>query len=637
AVCGAGSAATGAPPPGGDPGSRADLPRFSDAQAVLDGVASLIDKSLLRPVAPPAEEPRFGMLETIREFGLERLDASGEAEAAWARHAAWCLDIVEAAEARRLGRAAPIAAGPLGPERDNLRSALHWLRDRGQVTTGLRLAGTLWPFWLEHGELSEGRQHLVTLLAMPGETTDSIIRANAMSVAGALAQAQGDHDEAVALSQAALAAFRVMGESRGAAVALTTLGLDAMVNGDCDLAETFLGESLAHFRTMGDPRAGAWALRHLSSVAYRRGDMARAAALAEEGLSIARTTANGLDVARLSLNLSAAAVTGGDLDRAAALGAEALGLFHGAGDRWGVADAFERLGHVALERGDMAGAAAHLDASLALFRDIGDPEGTVVVLIRLGWLERARGAEPVAARRFAEGVAVARERRNPSCVTSGLLGLGALALDRGDHVAAATAWAESLHLARGVGDHLAITMALEWSSHITPPRYAATGAGLLGAVARSRETLGVPPQASLRVERDRLVVGLRSRLGDPGFDAAFAGGGGWSLDAAIAHADGVFAMLDADGQRGAILGSPSRPDAVSSSPGRLRLAELPALTHRERDVLRLVSQGRSNQEIADALFISTRTVANHVSNILAKLGVDNRTAAVALVLGGGRV
>lgn len=317
--------------------------------SVLDGIASLIDKSLLKPEGQSIAEPRFGMLETIREYGLEQLEDSGEAEAVRERHAAWCLGLAEALEAERIGRIPSVNVDHIGPERNNLRAALHWLRDCGKVDWGLRLASALWPLWSEHGDITEGRAEIAALLALPGATNHRAAWAKATGVVGMLAQAQGDHDEAVVLSEQALAMFRQLGDRRGAAFTLNTLGLVAMVEGDYELATTHLGESLELFQAVGDARAGFWSFRHLGSLAFYRGDMAQAAALAEEGLNLARTTGSTLDIAHLLHNLGVAVASQGDIARATTVWEQGLVFCRTVGDQRCVANILGSLGNAAYE------------------------------------------------------------------------------------------------------------------------------------------------------------------------------------------------------------------------------------------------------------------------------------------------
>jgi predicted ATPase/DNA-binding CsgD family transcriptional regulator len=588
--------------------------------SVLDGVISLIDKSLLDRAREPVNEPRFTMLETLREYALAQLEASDEMKLIRTRHATWCLALAESVEAERMGMTST-SIDRLGPDRDNLRAALQWLEDRCEVGIGLRLANALWPLWIDKGEVSEGRAILAALLSLPDSSTDRSVWAHALCVSGALAQAQGDLRPAVSVSQQALAVFDEIGDVRGAAAALNTLGLDAMIQTDYGAAIAFLERSRARFQDVNDPRAGGWALRHLSSVAFRLGNIARGAALAEEGLTIARTAGNRLDTARLLLNLCHAAVLHGDLEGARALGQECLDLFHVAGDRWGVADALQRLGHVAFEQGDIAPAEDLLEASHVLFQEIGDPEGLAIVLVLLGWLHRAKGSNRRAAEYIDEGLAIARQHENPSRMASSLLERGALALDRGDCAAAAAAWKESLSLASTIQDHLAIAAAMEWAAHLTASREYEAGARVLGTASTIRNAHGVPAAASQRIEREQLFADLRAALGCASFDRTFAFGGRLSLDAAIAGALGI---LD-----GAISNPPDVPLNPTSTPSQTWLA---GLSPREIEGLRLLAEGMSDRDIADSLSISCRTVGGHVAHLLAKLGVESRTAAVAHAL-----
>jgi ATP/maltotriose-dependent transcriptional regulator MalT len=565
--------------------SASPQPLAPSPPSVLDGLTALVDASLLRPSTEPVDdEPRFGLLETVREFGIERLEESGEAEAVRAAHAAYFLALAEQAEAERTGAVRRGRAARLGEERGNMLAALRWLRERGDVERGLRLAAGLWPLWLEHGDLAEGRAQLADLLTPPGAKAHRSAWARAAGVAAALAQAQGDHDEAAAWGERALAACTELADDRGQAVARTTLGLDALVRGDFAGAEAHLEASRTLFRAVDDVRAGTWSLRHLGSLAHRRGDPVRAAALAEDGLGLVRSTGSAVDAARLLHTLGVAKATQGCWTEAADRWREALALYRQAGDRWGIADALGSLGEDAHERGDLDEAGALLEESLALFREVGDPEGVAFGLGRLAWLARSRGDLASAARLLEEGLGLARERQERPCAEGLLLGLVTVRLEQGDPPAAAALLGE----AAGEPADTSFEIEIPSAAGEAADRPSAA-ARLLEAVRALRVGNGVPPTRIERQATERVATLLSPQRDDPSFG----------------------------GQDPAPPRQPVGADRI---------------TAREADVLRLLAEGYSDKEIAVALAVSYRTVTSHVGSILAKLEVESRTRAATLAV-----
>jgi len=239
---------------------------------VLEGLASLVDKSLLR--SEQGTEPRFTMLETIREYGLEQLASVGEAEALRRRHAAHYLAVAKRAEPALTGAEQGTWLARLEGEHDNLRAALQWSRDSGESALGLRLAGALWRFWYVRGHLSEGRAWLDGLLALTTSDREpdvAAIRAKALTGAGVLANIQGDYDRATVLCEESLTLYRRLDDTRGPAVALNILGNLAMNQGAYARAVALSEESLALYRTLGDKRGMAVALNNLGVVLLHQG------------------------------------------------------------------------------------------------------------------------------------------------------------------------------------------------------------------------------------------------------------------------------------------------------------------------------------------------------------------------------
>ncbi len=196
---------------------------------VFEGVASLVDKSLLRQEVGPDEEPRFAMLETIREFGLERLAARGEEAAIQNAHAAYFLALVEQAESALLGPEQMAWLTWLDAAHDNLRAALDWCL-ASDAEAGLRLAGALSLFWQVRGYLLEGRRWLEALLAQAPQR--AALRAKALHAAGQLARHQADIASGISLCEESLAIYRELGDKRGGAYVLRTLGLLVSDGGD---------------------------------------------------------------------------------------------------------------------------------------------------------------------------------------------------------------------------------------------------------------------------------------------------------------------------------------------------------------------------------------------------------------------
>jgi len=202
---------------------------------VLDGLASLVDKSLLQQQDSMLGEAWFVLLETVREYGREFLEAKGEEEALRARHAAYYLTLVETTAPELGGAQEQVWLEWLEREHDNLRAALSWAQTQGEVEFGLRLAGALWRFWYVQGHLAEGSRWLMTLLALDGRIghpATPMVRALALNGAGTLALQQGDHDRAAAYQEEYLALQRASGDSRGRAAALHTLAMVVEDRGD---------------------------------------------------------------------------------------------------------------------------------------------------------------------------------------------------------------------------------------------------------------------------------------------------------------------------------------------------------------------------------------------------------------------
>ena len=316
---------------GGGTGGRWDEdnepPLLATAPSVLDGLASLVDSSLVDRQQQADGEPRFAMLETIREYGLERLAAAGEEEETRRRHAAWCLALGEElwpTLQRRLDAAR--ALNRLEAEHDNLRSALSWLDRTDDAEALLRLTGAIFGFWYLHGDLREGLSWLERGLA-GRDKVPSGVRARAVLGAGMLAHYAADDARAVPWLEEALALYRTIADPWGQAFTLTILGIVAEDAGDFVRAAELLAESLPHARAAEDPAETGLVLFHLGVVAWGRGDRRRADALLREALGVQRAAGDLAYGAAESLGfLGLIACEQGDLPRSVELQRESLSL-----------------------------------------------------------------------------------------------------------------------------------------------------------------------------------------------------------------------------------------------------------------------------------------------------------------------
>jgi predicted ATPase/class 3 adenylate cyclase/DNA-binding XRE family transcriptional regulator len=366
------------------PGGSDDLPYIGKWE-VLDLLAGLVNKSLvlLEEADPAWEQGRYRLLETVREYGLERLEAAGEVAMVRDRHFAWYLALVEEAEPRLRGPEQGIWLARLEREHDNLRAALRWTLERGEAERGLRLAGALWRFWYVRGHVREGRQWLDELLAMErsGQVRASpAARAKALNGAGVLATIQDDFEQATALYEQSLALQRDLGDRQGIAACLNNLGNVAIDQGDYERAAILLEDSLALRREMDDPWAIANCLNNLGRVADCQGNYTWAAQLYEESLTLLQAVGDTGGTARTLSNLASTMAKQGDYNRAVARYEQSLRLNESLDDTQGIARGLSNLAHAVRYLGDEARARALYARSLSLHLRIGDKMGMATCL-----------------------------------------------------------------------------------------------------------------------------------------------------------------------------------------------------------------------------------------------------------------
>jgi non-specific serine/threonine protein kinase len=338
----------------------------------LDGLASLIDKSLVQQEEHPDDAPQFVMLETLREYGLERLEASGEGPATRDAHAAYFAGFAETAERGFYGPAEETWFARLEAERPNLRVALSWTAERGDAATLLRLTRALWWFWLQRAHLTEGgawsdRAVAEARAGPPG------LYAQVTAVAAHFAIARSDDARAEAQFAEALALGRACGDRFAAA--LGHYGHAAVANrrGAWKTAGAHFEESLGLWRDLGHEAWTAGILLDLGEVAFHLGNLARAEACFGEGRALSLAAGYRLPAAMAALRLGRLAHAQGDLARAATLYAEPFALAQTLGNRPFVAAVLWHLAALAATGGQAERAARLLGAAEALLRADGLP------------------------------------------------------------------------------------------------------------------------------------------------------------------------------------------------------------------------------------------------------------------------
>jgi predicted ATPase/Tfp pilus assembly protein PilF len=359
---------------------------------LLNGLSSLIDKSLLRQFEAGDSEPRFSMLETIRDYATERLIEGDEYEPLRYAHAQYFLALAEQAEPELTGPQQADWLDRLEGEHDNLRAALAWAREQNAAEAALRMAGALWRFWYTRGHLSEGRRWLDQALAMVdsglpvlhaeatrqpndalSQKTSMAVRAKALTGAGGLAYAEGDYTSAQTLYEASLEMFRATGDRRGIASSTNVLGVLAEIQGDSARANGLYQEALALFRELGDRVNVARLLNNLGAAAHDRGDSAQAQAFYEESLAIREELGDKMGIAKSLFNLGEEAQSQGKSAEATGRFAESLTIRAELGDKEGIAYCLEGLADVASVRGQPKRAARLWGAAASLREKIGAP------------------------------------------------------------------------------------------------------------------------------------------------------------------------------------------------------------------------------------------------------------------------
>ena len=375
---------------------------------LLDGMASMVDKSLVQQVEQKSGESRFVMLETVREYALEKLQSSKEESLTLRAHAAYFLVLAEEVATEQDNSDGNEWVARFDLEQNNFRAALEWLTETGEVDWGLRLGTALFRFWELREHFAEGRVSLGRLLNLPAASAPTRARNRALFAAGVLSGEQGDYAEAGRLISESQVIARQLGDHTGVAVSLNALAVLASDRGDLALAHSLFDQSLALWRESGDLKAVARSISNLANVVKLQGDYHRASTLYSECLSIFRGLRDTTGVA-WSLNYQGDVLRQqGDSAAAQSRYQQCLAMFRETGDRWGIAGTLADLGNLASEQGDFSGAHHLYQESITVFLQLDHKRG-IARLLECFASSAAANSMPERALRLAGAAAALRQ------------------------------------------------------------------------------------------------------------------------------------------------------------------------------------------------------------------------------------
>ena len=375
------------------------------AQATLDGVATLVDQNLLQRLETSGNEPRFSMLETIREYGLEELSASGEAEAIRRRHVDYFLALAEVLEPALQGPDREATLARFEAELDNLRAAMAWnLTDPGNAELGLRLAGAL--AWFAHFANHDVEARNWLMLALKRSTAPTAARAKALWGVGLIAMPQGDARIASDLLAESVALWRRLGDVRGLAAGLRELGFAMFSQGDAAAAQHYCEESVSLWRVAGSQWDLALSLFVLGCTANLRGDQTAALALFEESRSLFRDLKDAWGSAITLIGQGFVSGKRRDYTTARARLTEALTNWQDEQNKVSKADALTLLGEVIQRQGEPKQASRVYMECLLISREIGDKARCAFILRHLGSVTQSLNQYDRAVQLFAAAAAL---------------------------------------------------------------------------------------------------------------------------------------------------------------------------------------------------------------------------------------
>jgi predicted ATPase/serine/threonine protein kinase len=359
---------------------------------VLEGVTSLVENSLLVQRGDDAE-PRFGMLETFREYGRDALRESGETEATERAHAAYMLVLAEeeSLEMHPAQRDAWLAA--CDAEHDNFRAAIHHLVTSGQAEWALRLAGALFRFWEQREHLSEAQGTLARVLAMPEAQAPTRERARALYAAAVLSDLVSENPLADRLATEACDIYRAFGDVKALATAMVAKAWQAQRRGRYGEATAVFEETVALWEQMGDARAADLARSNTATTAKLEGDFDKARALLQQVATASEARGDVRGVASALNGLGDVATSDGDHAAARRFHDQSLDIYRRIGDRWGIAGVLADLARVDVEARDYPAAVGSLTTALLAFRDLGHQRGVVRQLESLAWCAGMQGRD----------------------------------------------------------------------------------------------------------------------------------------------------------------------------------------------------------------------------------------------------
>jgi predicted ATPase len=370
----------------------------------LDGIESLVQKSLVRQEEVPGGDTRFTMLQTIHEFAAERLQDLPEAGDVRRAHGDWFLALAEAVdwsdptrENEWLDR--------LEAELPNMRQAIEFYQGLGELGAArtMQLVGDLSYFWWVRGHLAEGWRIVNRALATPGDV-GSGYRADALWGAAVLAEAQGDLEAARRFHEESLALRREIGDPDRIARSLVGLGVLARQRGDLKEARSLLQEALEALQRAGDASEAAGVLLQLGVIRVLEGDYAEAGPELQESLNLFRKLGDDAGSANALQSLGFLAMSTGDLATAIARFEESLKLWRALGNQRMIATDLANLGEARHLNGELEDAETHLREASELFESLGDRGGWGFAISQLGLLALDRGNAEQARKLLVEGL-----------------------------------------------------------------------------------------------------------------------------------------------------------------------------------------------------------------------------------------